>query len=60
MTWQRSSACGNSTCVEVMFEDGWVYVRDSTSAVLKFTRDEWFAFLAGAKLGEFDLPAVKR
>lgn len=46
--------------MEVMFEDGWVYVRDSTSAVLKFTRDEWFAFLAGAKLGEFDLPAVKR
>jgi hypothetical protein len=34
-----------------------VWVRQSTdpeAKVLEFTRDEWLAFLAGAKLGEFD------
>lgn len=58
--WKTSSFCGNSSCVEIMFEDGWVYVRDSTSAVLKFSRDEWLAFIAGARLGEFNLPEVRR
>lgn len=33
-----------------------VWVRQSTDpeAKLEFTRDEWVAFLAGAKAGEFD------
>lgn len=57
--WQKSSLCGSSTCVEVaaLAPDA-IGVRDSKqrdSPVLNFTRDEWTAFVAGVKNGEFDL-----
>ena len=57
--WIKSSlsyACGN--CVEVAsLPDGGVGVRnsrDSEGLVLRFTPDEWHAFLGGVRNGEFD------
>jgi Domain of unknown function (DUF397) len=55
-----SSAVGNN-CVEVGLEVATtlnVCVRDTkdeTRTTLRFTRDEWVAFIAGVKDGEFDL-----
>lgn len=57
--FRKSTRSGPWTdnCVEVDTDGPDVRVRDSkdpTGPVLKFTPDEWDAFLAGAKDGEFD------
>jgi hypothetical protein len=55
--WRRSSRCANSGCVEVARRGDKVVVRDSKiddSPVLSYTSDEWGAFVAGVKAGEFD------
>ncbi|MCX5153727.1 DUF397 domain-containing protein [Streptomyces sp. NBC_00291] len=57
-----SSACtyenNNPRCVEFGQNAEKVAVRNSvTGETVKFTREEWSDFLAGAKLGEFDLSA---
>lgn len=55
--FRRSSFCGESGCVEVGSWDARMLVRDSKlddSPVLSFTREEWTAFVAGVKNGEFD------
>ena len=58
MKWikaSRSTAFG--ACVEVAFIAGGVVVRDSKNphvSPLWYTREEWAAFLDGAKNGEFD------
>lgn len=54
-----SSYCNIGGCVEVgRAPDGSVVVRDSKDPErrqsLTFSRDEWVAFLAGARAGEFD------
>lgn len=52
------SGASNPNCVEVGFVTSEVLMRDSKDPegpVLHFTIDEWKAFLAGAKAGEFDL-----
>lgn len=57
-TWHKSSASGQSNCVEVAHQPGCVLVRDSKAreaAPLRFTQEEWAAFLAGVRRGEFDL-----
>lgn len=57
--WLTSSRCGNVTCVQVGHDAGEVLVRDSKhpdQPPLRFTADEWQAFLQGAVAGEFDLP----
>ncbi|MGW0227507.1 DUF397 domain-containing protein [Actinopolymorpha singaporensis] len=51
----RSSAAGGD--IEVAFVDELIGMRnaqDPDGPVLVFTEDEWEAFLAGAKDGEFD------
>jgi hypothetical protein len=56
--WRRASRCGNSSCVEVAMRGDEIALRDSKlpdSPVLTYTRDEWRAFVAGVKDGEFDL-----
>jgi len=58
--WRKSSRSGgnNGQCVEVRHHGEAVQVRDSkdpTGPILRFTREEWTAFLGGAKEGEFDL-----
>ena len=57
--WVKSSlSFSNGNCVEVTeLAGGSVGVRNSREPdgpVLRFTRGEWEAFLAGARLGEFD------
>ena len=58
IAWRRACASANN-CVEVAQDDhGNVLVRDSkhpTAGHLTFTPDEWDAFTAGIKAGEFDL-----
>ncbi|MEV0270027.1 DUF397 domain-containing protein [Hamadaea sp. NPDC050747] len=53
----RSSPSGDN-CVEVAFVPAGVAVRDSKNpggGALLFTEQEWAAFVAGTKDGEFDL-----
>jgi uncharacterized protein DUF397 len=62
--WIKSSlSFSNSNCVEVAsLPDGEIGVRDSKDRkgpVLRFTPDEWSAFLGGAQNGEFDSFANK-
>ena len=57
--WVKSSlSFANGNCVEVAsLPDGGVGVRnsrDAAGAVLRFTPDEWHAFLGGVRNGEFD------
>ncbi len=57
--WVKSSlSFSNGNCVEVAnLPGGQIGVRnsrDSEGAVLRFTPDEWHAFLGGARNGEFD------
>jgi Domain of unknown function (DUF397) len=57
--WVKSSlSFANGNCVEVAsLPDGGIGVRNSRDpegAVLRFTPDEWHAFLGGARNGEFD------
>ena len=57
MQWTRSSKCANSECVEAARqEDGHILLRDSKNPdmILSYSHDEWDAFLAGVKAGEFD------
>jgi hypothetical protein len=53
-----SSYCGSGACVEVaQRQDGSIAVRDSKDRAhqeLIYSRDEWIAFIRGAKAGEFD------
>jgi len=58
-TWVKSSlSFANGNCVEVSdLPGGTVGVRNSRERegpVLRFTPDEWHAFLAGVHKGEFD------
>jgi hypothetical protein len=58
-SWVKSSlSFSNGNCVEVASlpgdQIGVRNSRDSEGPVLRFTPDEWHAFLGGARNGEFD------
>jgi Domain of unknown function (DUF397) len=59
-TWKKASKSGSNggQCVEVArLDDGTVGIRDSKNPdgpVLRFTPDEWAAFLDGVAHQEFD------
>jgi hypothetical protein len=58
-TWVKSSlSFANGNCVEVAdlsgSEIGVRNSRDSAGPVLRFTPDEWHAFIGGVRNGEFD------
>lgn len=58
-TWIKSSlSFANGNCFEVSdLPDGDVGVRnsrDTSGPVLRFTPDEWHAFIGGVRNGEFD------
>ncbi len=57
--FRKSKACWDDhNCVEVAMKDGYIGIRDSKqsgSPVLAFNKDEWSAFIAGVKAGEFDV-----
>ena len=51
-----SSHCSAGNCVGVRSTpDGVEVVDTKDGAALRFTADEWAAFVAGVKAGEFDL-----
>jgi hypothetical protein len=55
--WRRSSRCESDTCVEVAHVDQVIAIRDSKDvdgSVLTFSAEEWAAFVAGVRNGEFD------
>lgn len=55
----RSSACTSGSCVEVHIGTQIVFVRDSkdtSDTTLRFTHEEWDAFVSGVKADEFALP----
>jgi hypothetical protein len=58
LAWRKASASlTNGSCVELAPYSNGVAVRDSKDPdgpVLRYTPDEWRAFLDGAKNGEFD------
>jgi predicted secreted Zn-dependent protease len=57
ITWRRASFCGGGECVEVGQRDGLIVMRDSKEPggnSLRYTSEEWRAFVDGVKAGEFD------
>lgn len=56
--FKKASACALGACAEASVGSEKVLVRHSGNpdVVLSFTPDEWRAFIAGVKAGEFDLP----
>jgi len=59
LVWVKSSlSFANGNCVEVAaLPGGAVGVRngsDALGAILRFTSDEWHAFIGGVQNGEFD------
>ena len=56
-SWRTATMSGGGNCVQVKSQDDMIIVRNSRLAdgpFLSYTRDEWVAFLDGAKKGEFD------
>lgn len=57
LSWHRSATCTGSSCVEVSRHPDGVAVRDSKDperGYLVYSREEWAAFVAAIKAGEFD------
>lgn len=56
--WKKSSFCGNSSCLEVMLfpKSGYVSIRNLSRGgyTVACSTEEWDAFIAGVKNGEFD------
>ena len=54
--FRRSSRCDTGTCVEVSMGET-IVVRNSTAPhqEVRFTKEEWLVFLAGVRLGEFEV-----
>ena len=58
--WIKSSLCDGGECVEISgLGTDEIRMRSSANPykILKFTPEEWDAFLGGVLAGEFDLPA---
>jgi hypothetical protein len=56
--WRRSQRCDAGNCVEVAAIGADIAMRDSKDpdgAILHFTKDEWTAFVAGVRAGEFEM-----
>jgi Domain of unknown function (DUF397) len=56
LVWVKSARCESSHCVEVASLGDGMAVRNSTSPAthLTFTAEDWTAFLAGVRHGDFD------
>jgi Domain of unknown function (DUF397) len=56
VVWQRARSCGNGECVEVASDGDAIVIRDSKNPALnlRYTRQEWRAFVLGVKAGDFD------
>lgn len=57
LDWRISRTCDGGACVGVARRGEAILIANTDNpdgAVSEFTADEWRAFLAGAKLGDFD------
>jgi hypothetical protein len=55
--WRKSSLCESGACVGVARQGEFVLIGNSSDPevpVSRFTKQEWLAFVAGVKLGDFD------
>ena len=57
LEFRKSSFSGKYSCVGVAWKDNIVYVQNTKQKepIVKFTFDEWQAFISGVKAGEFDI-----
>ncbi|WP_026426006.1 DUF397 domain-containing protein [Actinokineospora inagensis] len=59
VNYRQSSFCSTGGCVQVaVLDNGTVSLRDSKNLTIPahtYTAEEWVAFTAGVKNGEFDL-----
>lgn len=56
--FRTSSMCSSGCCVGVAIKTDAVYVANTTtsdSPITRFTHEEWKAFVAGVKNGEFEV-----
>jgi hypothetical protein len=59
-TWRKSSACPNgAACAEILDDGEHIHVRNTKDprVVVTYDHAEWAAFVAGVRLGEFDVQA---
>jgi Domain of unknown function (DUF397) len=57
----RPDGANGGGCVEVADHDGMIVVRDhGRGPAHRYTADEWRAFIAGVRNGEFDLDESNR
>jgi hypothetical protein len=55
-TWRKSTFCASGECVEVAQHNGMIVLRDAEQprGNVRYTAEEWRAFVRGIKAGEFD------
>ena len=61
IAWVKSRRCEANACVEVALAGDEVLIRNSAHAaspVLRFTTEEWVAFLGGVRDGDFDFGLI--
>ena len=57
LTWRTALSCNGGACIQVAADDRAVLIANSRKRrgpVLSYTYDEWRAFVAGVKQGDFD------
>jgi predicted secreted Zn-dependent protease len=57
LSWRTSRTCDGGACVGVARQGEFIIVGNTANPeapVSRFTTQEWSAFLAGVKLGDFD------
>lgn len=57
LTWRTAISCDGGACVQVAVDDRAILIGNSRqpgAPVLEYTPDEWHAFVAGIKKGDFD------
>jgi predicted secreted Zn-dependent protease len=57
LDWRISRACDSGACVGVARQGESVLIKntsDPEAPISLFSKEEWTAFLAGVKLGDFD------
>ena len=54
LMWRTSSYCSMDSCVRVNITETYVEIEDQAGNVTTFDHNEWAAFIAGVKAGEFE------
>lgn len=59
LKWRKARrSAANGACVEVAHANGQIFIRDSKAQdgpVMQYPGGSWHTFLAGTKMGQFDL-----